>query len=146
MSSNNRIAIGLVAALLLGWLWEGPLGNGARFVDRLEHEAKAIVANAGVAGVSVNLQRNPLARSATLSGPADDFQRNGQGVQKGLTELVADVPGMGPVRWSDEPSRTPVLPVLLEALLHTAIGYGIGLGLAWLLWRRRDSYIGMRDS
>lgn len=140
MSPTKSIAIGLLAVLLLGWLWEGPLGNGERFVDRLEHEAKAIVVDTGVAGVSVNLQRSPLARSATLSGPADDFQRNGQGVQKGLTELVGDVPGMGPVGWSDQPSRTPVLPILLETLLHTAIGYAIGLGLAWLLWRRRDTY------
>jgi hypothetical protein len=140
MSPTKRIAIGLLAVLLLGWLWEGPLGNGARFIDRLEHEATTIVADAGVAGVSVSLQHSPLARSATLSGPADDFQRNGQGVQKGLTELVGDVPGMGPVGWSDQPSGTPVLPILLETLLHTAIGYAIGLGLAWLLWRRRDTY------
>jgi hypothetical protein len=141
MSPTTRIATGLAVALLLGWIWEGPLGKGAAFVDRLDTDARAVVADAGVAGVTVSIQRGPLARSATLSGPADDFQRNGQGIQKGLTERVADVPGMGAVGWSDEPSRTRVFPLLIETLLQIAIGYAIGLGLAWLLWRRRDSYI-----
>jgi hypothetical protein len=88
------------------------------------------------------MQRAPLARAATLAGPADDFQRNGMGSQKGLTQMVADVPGVAVVRWADEPGSGFVLPLLAETDLLALLAYAIGLGIAWLFWGRppRERY------
>src|SRR4029079_2124070 len=96
--------IGLAAALLLGWVHEGPLGRGERFIASLETQARAVVAETNLTNIDVRLERAPLRRVATLSGPADNFQRNGSGSFKGLTGRVGDVPGIAQVRWADEPA------------------------------------------
>lgn len=140
MSPAVKFLIGLVAVLVLGWVWHGPLGNGEAFIGQVENQAKAVVAETGVPGIAVHLGHDPLSRAATLAGPADDFQRNGLGSQKGLTELVADVKGVSTVRWADEPGKSGglALPLLLETLILVTIAYLIGLGLAWLFWGRRE--------
>ena len=133
-----KILIGLVAALLIGWVWHGPLGHGERLVGGLESRAREAVARSEVPGIRVNLSRNPLARAATLSGPANDLQREGLGSQMGISDHVREVEGIGPVRWADEPNaRGRIVPLLLETLALTALAYLIGLGLGWLLWGRR---------
>ncbi|HLL29672.1 MAG TPA: hypothetical protein VK403_01620 [Allosphingosinicella sp.] len=133
-----KILIGLVAALLIGWVWHGPLGNGERLVGRLEAQAREKVAATELPGIQVAFSRDPLDRVARLSGPANDLQREGLGSQKGVSDHVRDVQGVASVRWSDEPDggrRT--VPLLLETLGLTALAYFIGLGLGWLLWGRR---------
>ncbi|HEU0098675.1 MAG TPA: hypothetical protein VFQ67_07850 [Allosphingosinicella sp.] len=133
-----KILIGLVAALLIGWIWHGPLGNGRRLIDGLEAQAREQVAGAEVPGIRVALSRDPLARVAILSGPANDLQREGLGSQKGISDLVRDVEGMASVRWTDEPeSKRRVTPLLVETLALAALAYLIGLGLGWLVWGRR---------
>ncbi|WP_157123736.1 hypothetical protein [Allosphingosinicella indica] len=134
-----RIIAGLVAALLFGWLWHGPIGQGAGLIDRLEAEARTTVAAAEVPGISVALARAPLARAATLAGPADRFQRDGQGEFPGLTQRVAATPGIGSVAWADEPgSGGFVLPLIVEALGLVLAAYFAGLGIAWLLFGRPE--------
>ncbi|HEX8572547.1 MAG TPA: hypothetical protein VF759_07340 [Allosphingosinicella sp.] len=138
MPTAVKLLIGLVLALGAGWISHGPLGGGSRLVDRLEREARAGVARAGVPGVAVRLGRDPLTRTATLSGPANDLQREGLGSQMGISDHVRAVEGIGAVRWADEPpsgGRTMLL--LIETQLLAAIAYLIGLGAAWLLWGRR---------
>jgi hypothetical protein len=133
-----KILIGFVAALLIGWIWHGPLGNGERLVDRLEAQARQKVTEAAVPGIRVALPRSPLARVALLSGPANDLQREGLGSQKGISDLVRDVEGLASVRWTDEPgSDGRVVPLLAETLALVALAYIVGLGLGWLLWGRR---------
>lgn len=133
-----KILIGLVAALLVGWIWHGPLGHGEHMVSRLEAEARQGVAKAQLPGIAVSLPRDPLARSATLSGPANDLQREGLGSQKGVSDYVRDVPGISSVRWADEAGAgSRIVPLLLETLALTALAYFIGLGLGWLAWGRR---------
>ncbi|HEU0134174.1 MAG TPA: hypothetical protein VFR28_05075 [Allosphingosinicella sp.] len=133
-----KILIGLVAALLIGWVWHGPLGHGAQMVERLEAEARQKVAQTELPGIRVAFPRNPLARAATLSGPANDLQREGLGSQKGLSDHVRDVEGVSSVRWADQPGGR-IVPLLVETLGLVALAYLIGLGLGWLLWgRRRD--------
>ncbi len=71
MSPSVKVLIGLAAALLAAFIHHGPLGNGARFIDGLEAQARAVVTASEVPGVAVAMDRDPLRRAATLSGPAD---------------------------------------------------------------------------
>jgi hypothetical protein len=134
---------GLLLALAAAWIWHGPLGHGERLIDRLQSEAEAGVAKSELPGITVHLRRDPLARAARLSGPANDLQREGLGSQKGVVDYVRDVEGMADVRWDDE-SRDGrrIVPLLLETMALAALAYLIGLGLGWLLWgrRRRDGF------
>jgi len=133
-----KFLIGLVAALLIGWIWHGPLGNGQRLVDGLEAQAREKVAGTELPGLRVELSRDPLARVAMLSGPANRLQREGLGSQKGVSDLVRDIEGLGSVRWADEPEwNRRVMPLLLESLALVALAYLVGLGLGWFLWGRR---------
>jgi hypothetical protein len=90
--------------------------------------------------VTVKLRRDPAARVAVLSGPADEFQRRGQGSLKGLTQLVDEVEGVAAVQWADEPpARQFVVPLLAEGLIPLVLAYLVGLAIAWLIRRRRDA-------
>jgi hypothetical protein len=133
-----KFLIGLAAILVMGFLWNGPLGNGARFIGAMEAEAQRQVAATALKGVTVSLAKSPLARRATLSGNADPFQREGLGSQPGLSDLVRGVEGVSAVEWDDDP-RTQgafVLPLLAELLILLTLSYLVGLGLAWLFWGR----------
>ena len=137
-----KILIGLAAALLAAWIWHGPLGNGERLIGGLEAQAREGVARSGLPGIRVSVSRNPLARVATLSGDANDLQREGLGSQMGVSDYVREVEGMASVRWADEPDAgRRVIPLLLETLALAALAYLIGLGLGWLVWGRRRERI-----
>lgn len=139
-----KILIGLAAALLVGWLNYGPLGGGQRFVDALEARAQLRLRVAELPGVSVRMQRDPLARVAVLSGEADEFQRNGLGSFPGINGRIATIPGMGGIRWAGEQGGARTVPLLAEILLLAAAAFAIGLGLGWLLFgrKRRESFLG----
>ena len=138
MGPIPKLLIGLAAVLLLGWVNYGPLGHGKLFIDSLEAQARRVVAETNLTNIDVRLDRHPLRRAATLSGPADDFQRNGMGSFEGLTARVGDVPGIGQVGWADEPGSIGfMLPLLAETLLLMCAGYLLGLVLAFLFVRRK---------
>lgn len=103
MTPMAKFAVGLAASLVAGWLYHGPAGNGERQIGALENRAKAAVAKEAVPGVEVALGRDPLSRAATLSGPADQLQRDGLGSLPGLTEIVEGVEGVSAVKWSNPP-------------------------------------------
>ena len=103
MSRPVKFLIGLVAVLVMGWLWHGPLGNGERLILALEAQAKAEVAKSEVPGVEVRLHRDPLSRSAVLSGPANDFQREGMGQFPGLNDRIAAIEGISGFEWANPP-------------------------------------------
>ncbi len=137
MSPNAKILVGLAAVLVMAWVCHGPLGVGATFIDRAETEARRVVAETEVPGIEVRLGRGPLSRLATLSGPADEFQREGQGELKGLNDLVAEVEGVSDVQWADEGELRRGVPLILEALIWMMAAYLIGLGLGRLFFGRR---------
>ena len=146
MSPAVKFLIGLAAVLLMGWLYHGPLGNGERLVSALEAQARAQVAKGEVPGVQVRLLRDPLSRVAILSGPADDFQREGMGQFPGLNDRVRSVEGISAVRWADRPQDQGGnwrMPLLLETLLALALAFLIGVGIAWIFFGRpkKDSYL-----
>lgn len=133
-----KATIGLLVTLAAGWVWHAPLGHGDRLIDRLQREAEIGVRKSELPGITVSLSRDPLARIATLSGPANQLQREGLGSQKGVSDYVRDVDGMAGVRWKDEPEAgRRVVPLLLETWAVAALAYFIGLVLGWLVWRRR---------
>lgn len=134
MSRVVKILIGLALALLAGWISHGPLGRGAAYIDRLEADARTQVARAEVPGVTVAMSREPLARVALMSGPANDFQRHGMGSLPGLDGRVLLVPGMSAVTWE---RQGRVVPLIAETLGLTALAFLIGLGLGWLIFRPR---------
>lgn len=137
MPGAVKLLIGLALVLAAGWAWHGPLGQGRKLIDDLEAQARDGVARAELPGISVRLDRHPLSRNATLSGPANDLQREGLGSQMGVSDYVRAVEGIGAVRWADEPAlERRALPLLAETLILAALAYVIGLGLGWLLWGR----------
>lgn len=139
MGRSVKLLIGLAAALAAAWIGHGPLGQGAAFVDRTEALAKATVNAAGVPGVEVHLGREPLTRAALLSGPANDLQRNGIGDLPGLTQRVAEVPGVSSARW-EQGGRT--MPLVVETLALAALFYLIGIILGRILFRpKRKSFL-----
>ncbi|HEY0627250.1 MAG TPA: hypothetical protein VGD10_11020 [Allosphingosinicella sp.] len=135
MSPALKFLIGLAAAILMGWIYHGPLGNGERLVSSIERQAQAALAQTGLP-VQAQLGRDPLSRTATLSGNADRFQREGQGSLKGINDIIAEVPGISGYRWADEPERS-AMPLLVESLIQIILAYLLGLGLAWLIWGRK---------
>ncbi len=103
MSPVLKFLIGLAAVMLMGWVYHGPLGNGEALIGRLEAQARAAVAEGEVPGVEVRLQRDPLARVATLSGPANDFQREGMGQFPGINDRVRAIEGISRMEWANQP-------------------------------------------
>jgi hypothetical protein len=142
MSPIVKILIGLSVALAAGWLAHGPLGRGEALIGELQAQADAAVAKAELPGVKVELGRDPLSRSATLSGPANDIQREGMGGQFGVKDHVRAVPGIAAVRWDDEPARR-TFPLLAETLLLAAGAWALGMLLGGVIARRRrpQSYL-----
>jgi hypothetical protein len=142
MSPLVKFLIGLAAALVSGWAFHGPFGAGETFIASLEGQAREAVAGADLPGVAVNMERNPLSRTARMSGDADQFQREGMGSLKGLNDRVGEIEGVANVRWSDESDqRGFTLPLLAEALLAVVAAYLIAVGFGWLLFgRRRRGY------
>ena len=131
-----KLLIGLALALLAGWIWHGPAGKGEAFVGALETEARAKAAQSRLPGVGVAVERDPLSRTVTLSGAANDLQREGLGSQWGVKDYVRAIEGVGTVRWEDEP-QAGGLPLLAETLILVAAAYGIGFGLGAIVFRRR---------
>jgi hypothetical protein len=142
-----RFLLGLAAVLLMGWTYHGPLGHGEALVDNLEAQARQAVAQGGVPGVEVHLGHHPLSRVATLSGTADDFQREGMGSLPGLNDRVRAVEGISRVEWSDSAASRQqgnrIMPLLLETLIALVIAYLAGVAIGWLIFGRakKESYL-----
>jgi len=139
MSRWTKLLIGLAVALAAGWIGHGPLGRGAAFVDRTEALAKAAVRASAVPDIQVRLGRDPLSRTAFMSGPANDFQRRGIGRLPGLDGRVGNVPGVSGVRWG---AAGGGIPLLAETLALVALCYLIGVGFGWVFFRpRREGFL-----
>ena len=146
MSGFSKFLIGLACALIAGWLWHGPLGQGDAFLDSLERQAQAVVTGAEVAGVEAHFRRDPMSRVVTLSGPADPFQREGQGLFPGLNDRIGAIEGISGIRWQDDPaSGSRIMPMILETLCFALITFLIGLGLGRLIFRPRRKREGYLD-
>jgi len=140
MGKGVKLLIGLAIALAAAWIGHGPLGQGAASSDRPNRSPKRRWRAADVPGVDVRLGRDPLSRAAILSGPANDFQRNGIGDLPGITQRVADVPGISLGRAGDNGGRS--VPLVAETLGLAALAYLIGIILGRILFRpKRRSFL-----
>src|SRR3546814_5208511 len=98
----------------MGWVYHGPLGNGAAFIDRVQGAAQRAIAETDLPGIVVRLGRDPMSRTATPSGPAANFQRGGQGELKGPNELFRETEAVPNVRWAGtSEEHTSELPYLM---------------------------------
>ena len=145
MPSLVKLLIGLAVALLAGWISHGPLGQGEAFIAGVEARAKAEIEKAALPGVDVRLARDPRRRQALLSGPANDFQREGQGLFPGINDRILAVPGVGAATWAD---TGPVagsrmrIPLLLETELLVLGLFALGVAIGRLLFRpRREHFL-----
>jgi hypothetical protein len=103
MSRRIKLLIGLFAALAAGWIGHGPLGQGEAFIDSLEVEARNRLREAEMPQVQVRLKRGPLERIAILSGPANDFQREGLGLFPVINDRIEAIPGIAGIEWANPP-------------------------------------------
>ncbi|MGQ0558986.1 MAG: hypothetical protein ACT4OE_05285 [Sphingosinicella sp.] len=102
MGAPLKLLVGLVATLIAAWISHGPLGRGETYVADLEARATAAVRESELPGVTVRIQREPMMwRQAILSGPANDFQREGMGLLPGLNDRVLAVAGVASLRWEE---------------------------------------------
>jgi hypothetical protein len=145
MSRWIKLPIGLAAALLAGWLSFGPLGRGEAFAARIEADIRRMLTTIETPGpIGVQVARDPLARVVILTGTLGRYEREQLRIrgETGLNGLVASRPGVGGVRWANEPAGR-VVPMLAELLAMAALAWAVGLGLGWLLSRRkrREGYL-----
>lgn len=124
------LAAGAAATLLVGFAWVGPAGAGERFAAAVDREARQVLVNYEVPQFQARTQREPVARTILLSGPADDFQRGE------LIRIMKVIPGVANARWD---GRKSGLPLIAEVELAALLSFGIGLLLAYLLELRRRS-------
>jgi hypothetical protein len=143
MTRWPKVLTGLAATLIAGWIVHAPLGQGAAFLDGVQARAQAAVRAAGVTTVEVRMGHDPLSRVALLSGEANDFQRNGMGLLPGINGRVAEVAGVGAVRWTDRAEgRGFALPLLVETEALAVLLYAIGIGIGWIIFRpRREGFL-----
>lgn len=121
------IALGLAVSLGLAALWHGPAGAADRLTTRVERQAREALAYYEVPQISARLHRSPLTRQLMFSGRADDFQRTE------LARLFSQLPGVSKATWSGSGG----IPLIVEALLASVLGYLLGLLLAYLIELRR---------
>lgn len=125
-----RVAVGVLVVLAFGALWHGALGAGERLASTVDRTSRQVLVDWEMPRVQAHLDRGPLKRTLTLSGPADDFQRTE------LIRIMDDVPGVANVRWSD--MQPPfALPLVVEAELAALVCFSLGLLLSYLLELRR---------
>ena len=116
MSRSVKIAIGLLAVLLMGWLFHGPLGRGAGFADALAseqgvHGARELLAvGAGVLGhrlERLRRQRRRLGRRRGFGagGQEKGWQHGSEKARKGAARHRRAVlpPGIGQWQPQSEP-------------------------------------------
>lgn len=159
MSRWLKLLIGLALTLLVAWLSYGPLGRGAAYADLLQSRADFVVRNSELPNVQARISRAPLARTVSLCGPTNDFQRNGLNDYPGLDGRMHQIGGISGVVWDPAapapkamtppcrpggPGDAGGLPLIVELLGLAVIAWLIGLGIGWAIRRRppRKGYLG----
>ncbi len=107
MPAMTKFLIGVCLTAALAWVFHGPFGYGARFVDQLEaRTGTALASIAGTTGVVAKFDRDtPLRRVAILSGPAlSNLEKD-----RIRTELIDATPGLFDARWADATVTKPVV-------------------------------------
>lgn len=152
MSRRLKLLIGLLVTLLVAWLYEGPLGRGAAYVDLLQQRAEFVLRNTEGPRVQARMSRSPLSRTVLLCGQTNDLQRNGLRDLPGFDGRMLLIGGISGVVWDPPPpspnADTPPcrpggpgeagggLPLLVELLGLAVLAWLLGLGLGWVFRRK----------
>ena len=123
----KALAIGFGAIVAATALWSGPLGAAGRFSTEVERTARQTLDAFEMNQVEAHLYHAPLTRRLHLSGTADDFQRGE------LVRIMGELPGVSTASWSGGGGS----PLIAEGAIVAAIGYLVGLLLAYLFELRR---------
>ena len=107
MKSWSRFLVGLAVALACGWISHGPIGRGEAYVGQLEAKAERVIRATELPGVRVRFERDPLRRFARLSGEANEFQREGQGLYPGINDRILAIPGVAGLAWEQRACCAP---------------------------------------
>lgn len=166
MSRWLKLLIGLVASLLIGWVYYGPVGQGEAYANLLQQRAEFVLRVSQVPNIQARIGRAPLTRTVFLCGPTVEFQRNGTLAWRGgandlpgLDGRMLQVGGIAAVVWDPAapvatadsppcrpggPAATGGFPLLVEMLGLAAFAWLIGVGIGWVLRRRppRKGYLG----
>lgn len=94
MSRAAIFSLGIASVLAATWLWHGPMGAGGRFAAKVERAARVQLDHDEMVNVRAEFARMPLTRRLSLSGPADDFQR--QEIKRRMEAL----PGVSEADWA----------------------------------------------
>ena len=121
------LLVGLLASILLACLWHGPLGGADEFEGKVNRGIRATLVYYEMTQISAHLHHDPLTRRILLSGPADDFQRSE------LVRVMDELPGVSSATWSDRAG----VPLILEGVAVSLLGFLLGLLLAYLVELRR---------
>ena len=122
---GTGIAISLAGAAI----WTGPLGAADRLTSQVERQAREALDYYEMPKVTAHLHRAPLTRRLLLAGgQLDPWQR------AELTRLFSQVPGVSRATWSEGDAG---LPLILESLIVSVLGFLLGLLLAYLIELRR---------
>jgi hypothetical protein len=131
VSFRRKRIVFVIAGFLLAAagtaLWHGPAGAADRFSASVEKSAHDTVLAWEMGQVHTHLHHGPLTRRLHLSGSADDFQRSE------LVRILSDLPGVSRATWSGSTG----IPLIVEALLVSALGFVVGLILAYVVELRR---------
>jgi hypothetical protein len=100
MSRIQTLLIGAVAVLAVAELFHGPLGRAVELRDRVEQRAQVALEVNEMTQVRARLADSPMRRTIILSGPADDFQR------EGLVRVMEKLQGVEHAEW--DPGSLPV--------------------------------------
>ena len=124
----TSLVVGIVACMAGSALWYGPMDAATSFTERVERDVRITLDNYEIPQVSGQLHREPLSRRLILHGIADDFQRSE------LVRIMPLIPGVREARWSNAGSG---VPLIVESMLATIVGFLFGLMLAYLVELRR---------
>jgi hypothetical protein len=122
------LVAGILASMGAAALWHGPLGAADRFTFQVERIARQVLIDfSAPAAITVHIHHGPLTRQLILSGPADDFQR------EETSRLLSQIPGVSDAVWT--PSMA--IPLIVEAIAVSLMGFLLGLLVAYVAERRR---------
>ena len=125
---NAAFGIGLLLSILLALIWHGPLGGADRFAAKVQDGIDKTLVYYEMKTVTGQLHHGPLTRRVMLQGQADDFQKSE------LVRLVDQVPGVAGTTWSGDGGG---MPLIVQGLVVSVLGFLFGLLLAYLVELRR---------
>ncbi|WP_299321972.1 OmpA family protein [Parasphingopyxis sp.] len=95
MPAQAKLLIGLLATIVVTWLWLQPFGQAAAIAEDLEQRASETLASHGAANVDIAVQSDPVRRVIELDGEIGNSERGE------LRDAVMALSGVSDVVWPE---------------------------------------------